>query len=102
MGSIRYQVVQKDDQEIVVEIHKVVFHKIRMGDCEDPDLMVADPIWKWQQSDPGKFVMEHCIPESPTWHRHVDPMTYGHIYLITAEMPVKKLSEYYLKWGKPE
>jgi hypothetical protein len=101
MGKVRYKVVEHNGQEIVQEIHKIVFHRIDMGDCEDPDIMVADPIWKWQQTDPGKFVMENAIPKSPEWVRNVNPMTYGHTYLIIAEMEVKKLAEYYLKWGKP-
>jgi hypothetical protein len=101
MGKVRYKVVEHNGQEIVQEIHKIVFHRIDMGDCEDPDIMVADPIWKWQQTDPGKFVMENAIPKSPEWVRHINHMTYGHTYLIIAEMEVKKLVEYYLKWGKP-
>ena len=102
MGSIRYNVVEQDGQEdIVQEIHKVAFHRIEMGDCEDPDIMVAHPIYKWQQTDPGKFVMENAIPDSPEWKRNVNPMTYGHTYLIIAEMETKKLAEYYLKWGQP-
>jgi hypothetical protein len=99
MDKVRYQLT-KDNQ--VIEIHKRVFHKIYMGDCEDPDLMVADPIWRWQQTDAGKFVMEHAVKESPTWHRHVDQMTYGYTYLIVAEMESKKLAEFYLKWGDPK
>jgi hypothetical protein len=101
MGSVRYQVVEKNGKEIVEEIHKVVFHKIRMGDVEDPDLFVAQPIWEWQQTEAGKFVMSNSINGTPEWHRHVDHLTYGHIYLIIAEMEMKKLSEYYLRWGHP-
>jgi hypothetical protein len=100
MGKVRWEVVRENGQEVVKEIHKKVFHKIRMSDCEDPDLMVADPIWKWQQTPAGKFVMEHAIKESPTWHRHLDPMTYGYTYLIVAEMEAKNLTEYYLKFDK--
>jgi len=102
MGRIRYQVVQENGQDRVLEIHKKVFHRIRMSDCEDPDLMVADPIYKWQQTDAGKFVMENAIKGSPEWQRYADPMTFGHTYCIIAEMESKKLTEYYLKWGNPD
>jgi hypothetical protein len=98
MGTVRYTV----DDHTVTEIHKIVFHKIRMGDVEDPDLFVAQPIWEWQQTEQGKFVMENAVPNSHEWHRHLDPLTYGHQYAIVAEMSSKKLSEYYLRWGKPE
>jgi len=99
MANVRYKVIEKNGSEIVQEIHKVVVHTIKMSDCEDPDIMVAEPMWNWQQSDQGKFVMENAI-ETPSWHRHYDTFSYGHIYAIVAELDSKKLAEFYLKWGK--
>ena len=96
MGTVRWTV---DNNHTVKEIHKVVVYKFKMGDVEDPDLYAAEPMWKWQQSDAGKFVMEHAI-EKPTWHRHLDHVTYGYQYAIVAELEAKKLSEFYLRWGK--
>lgn len=101
MGSVRFKVLENDGIELVQEIHKVVVHRIRMSDVEDPDLMVADPIWKWQQSEQGKFIMKNAI-ETPSWHRHADPITYGYQYAIVAELEKKKLAEFYLRWGKIE
>jgi hypothetical protein len=103
MANVKYQEVPKEDGTCnIEEIHRIVFHKIHIGDVEDPDIIVAQSIWQWQQTDEGKFVMENCIPNSPKWHRIIDPTHYGYQYCIDAEMPVKKLSEYYLKWSKPE
>ena len=102
MGRVRYQVVQENGQDRILEIHKKVFYKIRMSDCEDPDLMVAEPIYKWQQTDAGKFVMENSIKDTIEWHRHFDHTIYGHTYSIVSEMEAKKLTEYYLKWGNPD
>ena len=99
MGRVRYRVVQKDGQEIVEEIHKVVVHRIRMSDVEDPDLMVAEPIWQWQQTDAGKFIMQNAIVQ-PEWHRQLDHQLYGWQYSIVAELEKKKLSEYYLRFDK--
>jgi len=98
MGTVRFQVVEQDGQEIVKEIHKTVVHKFSMGDVEDPDLYAAEPLWNWQESEQGKFVMEHAI-EVPVWHRQVDAHTYGHLYIVVAELEAKKLSEFYLRWG---
>jgi hypothetical protein len=70
-----------------------------MGDVEDPDLYAAQPIHEWEQSDQGKFVMEHAV-DTPEWHRRNDQFGYGHEYAIVAELEAKKLSEFYLKWGK--
>lgn len=79
-------------------LKKIVVHNIKMGDVEDPDLFVAEPIWNWQQTDQGKFVMENAV-ETPSWHRSLDPYTYGYNYAIIAEFDEKKLAEFYLRWG---
>lgn len=99
MGSVRFEVVDEDSQRIVKEIHKVVVHKFDLSDVEDPDLYAAQPIWEWQSSEAGKFVMEHAV-DKPEWHRHMDPMFMGYRYIIIAELEKKKLSEFYLRWGK--
>jgi hypothetical protein len=100
MGTVRYSVKRVGDQVLVDEIHKVVVHTIVMGDVEDPDLFVAEPIYNWQQTEAGKFVMKHAV-DQPSWHRYADPIAYGFKYTIVAELEKKKLSEFYLKWGKP-
>ena len=98
--GIRCQVRREGDQQIVDEIHKVVVHRFRLGDVDDPEIYAAQPIWEWQQSDAGKFVMEHSIT-TPTYHQHLDHQVMGYSYAITAELEKKKLSEFYLRWGKP-
>jgi hypothetical protein len=98
MGKVRWEQSYKDDQLVVKEIHKVIVHRFRLGDVEDPDLYAAEPLYKWQESDPGKFVMEHAI-DKPIWHRQLDQSTYGYQYVIEAELEMKKLSEYYLRFG---
>jgi hypothetical protein len=100
MGSVRFRTVDVGPDTVAVEeIHKVVVHKFRMGDVEDPDLYAAEPLLQWQNSSAGKYVMKHAI-ETPIWHRHVDPMNYGYQYIIVAELEKKKLSEYYLRFDK--
>jgi hypothetical protein len=99
MGTVRYKIAEQNGQELVKEIHKVIVHRFQVGDVEDPDLYAAEPLWNWQESEQGKFVMEHAI-DKPEWHRHIDHQTYGHQYIVVAELEAKKLSEFYLKWGK--
>lgn len=98
MGKVKKRIIKKDGQEFIEEIHKIIVHTIRMGDVEDPDLFVAEPIWNWQQTDAGKFVMEHAI-EKPIWHRQLDAYNYGWEYAIVAEFKRNTLVEYYLKFG---
>jgi hypothetical protein len=68
-----------------VRFRDVCVHEIRMGDVEDPDLFVASPIWEWQQTPPGKFVMEHAV-EKPYWINRLDHSTYSHVYKIIARL----------------
>ena len=81
-----------------VSFRDVVVHTIRMGDVEDPDLFVAQPIYEWQESDAGRFVMEHAV-EKPYWHRTTDYASYGHRYDIVARLSEQNECFWRLKWG---
>ena len=96
MPAVRYTV----ENNLVKEIHKVVVHKFNMSDVEDPDLYAAQPIFDWERSEAGQFVMKHAV-DKPEWHKHMDPMWMGYQFLIIAELEAKKLSEFYLRWGNP-
>jgi hypothetical protein len=93
----KYMVI--DDK--VVETKKVVVHRFTMGDVEDPDLYAAEPLWNWQQSEEGKWVMENAM-DTPEWRRQPDPITWGHSYAIVAIFELKKLTEFYLRFGKTD
>ncbi len=81
-----------------VAFRDVIVHSILMGDVEDHDIFVADPIWKWQQTESGKFVMEHAV-DKPYWHRTIDYNTYGHRYDIVARLSEQNETFWRLKWG---
>jgi hypothetical protein len=95
MGRIRKRI--REDGSIE-ELHKIVVHTFRLSDVEDPDIYAAQPLWVWQESEKGKWVMEHAI-EPPIWRREVDYTTFGYRYAIMAELPGPRATEYYLKWG---
>lgn len=96
MSAIKYKI--RDDNTIE-EIHQVVVHRFRVSDSEDPDLYAAQPLWEWEHSEQGKFVMTNAV-EQPEWRRHIDSSSYSYEYAIIAKLEKKKLSEFYLKWGK--
>jgi hypothetical protein len=85
-------------QDQVHQIHKVIVHRFQMGDVEDPDLYAAQPLWEWQQSEMGKFVMERSV-ETPIWHRQVDVANYGCQYAVEAFLKGADYSFWVLKWG---
>ena len=98
-----YKQWQPERVEIIgdraVKFRDVCVHQIRMGDVEDPDLCVANPIWDWQNSDAGKFIMEHAV-EKPYWIRGTDYTIYGHNYRIMARLSEQNEMFWKLKWGR--
>jgi hypothetical protein len=83
----------------VVKISDVKVHEFNMGDVEDPDLYAAQPIMDWQESESGKWVMEHAV-ETPFWHRIVNPYTFGYTYYIIARLKEQDQTYWALKWQK--
>lgn len=99
MGTVKYQLASKNGNEVVEEIHKIVVHRFKVGDVEDPDLYAAQPLWEWEKSEQGQFVMNNAV-EKPEWRRQINHASYQYDYVIIAKLEKKKLSEFYLKWGK--
>ena len=80
-----------------VKFSDVKVHEFTMGDVEDPDLYAAEPLYKWQQSEAGQWVMAHAV-EAPFWHRMVDPASYGHKYYVIARLSEQDQTYWTLKW----
>ena len=38
----------------------MIFHRFKLSDCEDPDIYAAAPIFEWQKTEAGQWVMAHC------------------------------------------
>ena len=92
-----YKYMQVGDR--VEEVREVIVHEFTMGDVEDPDLYAAEPLWKWQNTEQGKWIMENAV-ESPVWHRIPDVMQYGYKFQIRAKLMGSKLTEYLLRHGQ--
>jgi hypothetical protein len=72
-----------------------------MGDVEDPEIYAAQPIYEWQQTEQGKWVMEHA--NNLTYHTAPDPHAFEYRITISGEMDTgPRLTEYLLKWPKKE
>ena len=96
-----YQHWQAEEYKIiedrVVRFSDICVHEFTMGDVEDPDLYAAQPIWEWQESEAGKFVMENAV-EAPYWIRQVDHHSYGHQYKIIARLSEPNQTFFKLKF----
>lgn len=82
-----------------VKFSDVLVHKFQMGDVEDPDLYAAQPLYEWQQTEAGQWIMEHAV-ETPFWHRQADPYNYGHTYCVVARLSEPDQTYWALKWQK--
>lgn len=89
------QLWQFDSTEAKIIRHKV--HCFKLGDVDDPDLYIAQPIHEWQQTEAGKYVMENSAPKA-SWHRHMDMNTYGYEYFIMAYFTPEQLTYWKLKF----
>ena len=80
----------------VEEVRELVVYEFNLGDVEDPDLHAAEPLWKWQSSEMGKWIMSNAI-EPPSWHRVPDQLQYGYRYQIRAKLMGARLTEFLLR-----
>ena len=89
-----YKYMQIGDR--VEEVREIVVHEFMMGDVEDPDLYAAQPLWEWQGSEEGKWIMEHAV-ETPSWVRMPDTLQYGYKFQVRAKLMGARLTEYLLR-----
>jgi hypothetical protein len=89
-----YRYMQIDNR--VEEVREVVVHEFTMGDVDDPDLYAAQPLWEWQQSEQGQWIMEHAV-ETPSWVRMPDTLQYGYQFQVRAKLAGPRLTEYLLR-----
>lgn len=69
-----------------------------MGDVDDPDIYVAQPIYEWQQTEQGKWVMQHCA--DPRYTFHPDGHSWGHRVILYGELNDHDATFWQLKWGQ--
>lgn len=82
----------------VEECKEVIVHTFNMGDVDDPDLYAAQPLYEWEKSEAGQWVMKNAA-DTPTWHRMADPTSYGYKYQIRAKLMGPALTEWLLRHG---
>jgi hypothetical protein len=96
-NPVTHKYILQDDK--AYQIHDTLVHKFSVSDVEDPELYAAEPIYNWQQTEQGKWVMQHAI-EPPVWKKHIDYMSYGYQYAIVAKLKGPDYTFFTLKWGQ--
>lgn len=74
-----------------------IVHSFTLGDVDDPDLYAAEPLYNWEQSDAGQFIMKNAL-ETPMWVREVNHAQYGYNYAIKAKLKPEHYTFYKLKF----
>lgn len=81
-----------------VTYQDVCVYEFKLGDVEDPQLYAAQPLWEWQQSEAGKWVMENA-EETPYWIKNLDYNSFGYQFKVMARFNGKNYTYWKLKWG---
>lgn len=68
-----------------------------MGDVEDPVLMVAEPLCKWEQTEHGKWCHKHA--NDLTWRLTPSSSGLGHNVVVTGEISDSDYTVHLLKFG---
>lgn len=80
----QYKIYCIDGQAAVaksVVVHRFVLHDI----TDDPDLWAAEPLYQWEHSEAGEWVMQHSV-ETPVWHRQASASMMGYEYVVVARL----------------
>ena len=81
-----------------VRFRDICVHNIYVNDVEDHVIIFSQMLNQWQQTDAGKFVIEHSV-EKPYWARaHGTNYWGGHTYRIIARLSEQNQTYWLLKW----
>lgn len=72
-------------------------HAFTVSDVDDPDIYAAEPIFEWQNSEAGQWMMKHSSP-APSWHQETDFSTWGTRYLIRGYLTPELYTFWKLKY----
>ena len=84
---------------LAVRYSDVCVHEFSVGDVEDPEIYAGEPLWNWQQSEAGKWVMENAT-ETPYWISSIDQLSWGHKFKIIARLSEQNQTYFNLKFKK--
>ena len=81
-----------------VRFRDVCVHEFAVGDVEDPVMYAGEPLWSWQQSAAGAWIIENA-EETPYWIKDMDPSTYMYRFRIMARLSEFNETFFRLKYG---
>lgn len=95
----KYCVVKTAQGDRVEEVRELtVFSFILDGSVEDPVMLAAEPLYDWEHSEQGQWVMRNAC-DTPTWHKSIDSSSYNYKFIVRAKFMGPALTEMLLKYG---
>lgn len=76
---------------------RIIFHTFTMGDVEDPEIYIAQPVYEFQQTDKGKWMMENG--QDLQYQISADYDCYGYKIVLYGKLDDRLATEYYLRWA---
>jgi hypothetical protein len=76
---------------------RIIFHTFTMGDVEDPEIYIAQPIYEFQQTPKGQWMMENG--QDLQYRIAMDYEQYGYKVVLYGELNDRLATEYYLRWS---
>ena len=102
-GLHTFNTYQKDEIRLVdgqaVKISDIIVHEFTIGDVEDPGIYAAQPLYEWQETEEGKWIMAHAV-EIPYWIQHADYNSFGYKFKIVARLKEPDQVFWTLKWKR--
>jgi hypothetical protein len=80
-------------------MNTVVHEAVISGDCEDPQLYAAAPIYEWERSEAGQWIMAHSLVV-PYFQILTDMNTINYKLRIVADLKEQDITYFKLKWGE--
>jgi hypothetical protein len=81
-------------------MQRLALHQFRMGDVDDVEIYVAQPIYEWQQTPAGCWCMEHAT--NLHYLTGFDPTGFGYKITITGDLEDKLATEFLLRWNNAQ
>lgn len=97
MAVIFHRITNSNDNPTITPIHKTAVYSFHADD--DADAMHRFMLWRYTSS-PGAFLGEHSV-EPLEFYKTMDQSMFAYKCVVVAVLEEKKLSEFYLKFGKP-
>lgn len=93
--DLKYRIESINGESTVTE--RVIVYRFNVSDSEDPDLYAAEPMYNWEKSAAGQWVIAHST-EPITWYRNLDLSSYSYQYAIVARLTSQDRTFFELKF----